>query len=402
MVTISDKKLQVSAGGVTVDYYTASVVSATDYYPGGMDMPGRQYNNETGYRYGFNGKEKDNKDGVIQYDYGFRIYDPRLVRFKSVDPLSGKYPYYTPYQFAGNKPIWCIDLDGLEDIPTNGGSYWSVERLKQVAMNDVFYKEKAAMGQRVILNLSYVAIANDDYNKRQTHKKEIVLNEGTVGSNISGVNLEGTYFEDGRVGAWGMPNYIMTYSPNVGTVLPPETQPQNPPNPPIEDGGGIPPNTGKLKTVTETQTHTHTHTHHHNRYVRASLDWVPATSTLGPSGSIVLDNVAGNAPNGPMPSRSPGERRNQSSIVTITLRTTNLQPGFGGRNDAERRAELRRQLRSRGIPNRNIMFNPTQYGQDPATMRGNVNQVIFNTRTTTTTNTTTTTTTTTTKTVKDD
>ena len=79
-------------------------------------MPGRQYNTTDGYRYGFNGKEKDNKDGVVQYDYGFRIYDPRLVRFKSVDPLSKSYPWYTPYQFAGNKPIACIDLDGLEEL----------------------------------------------------------------------------------------------------------------------------------------------------------------------------------------------------------------------------------------------------------------------------------------------
>ena len=79
-----------------------------------MDMPGRQISSTHGYRYGFNGKEKD-KEGPVQYDYGFRIYDPRLVRFKSVDPcLTFSYPYYTPYQFAGNIPIAAIDLDGLE------------------------------------------------------------------------------------------------------------------------------------------------------------------------------------------------------------------------------------------------------------------------------------------------
>ncbi len=77
-------------------------------------MPDRQYSATTGYRYGFNGKEKDT-EGPVQYDYGFRIYDPRLVRFKSVDPLTNSYPWYTPYQFAGNKMINCIDVDGLED-----------------------------------------------------------------------------------------------------------------------------------------------------------------------------------------------------------------------------------------------------------------------------------------------
>lgn len=76
-------------------------------------MPGRQYNATNGYRYGFNGKEKDT-EGPVQYDYGFRIYDPRLVRFKSVDPLSPSYPMLTPYQFASNRPTQAIDLDGLE------------------------------------------------------------------------------------------------------------------------------------------------------------------------------------------------------------------------------------------------------------------------------------------------
>jgi len=32
-----------------------------------------------------------------------------------VDPLAGKYAYYTPYQYAGNKPINKIDIDGLEE-----------------------------------------------------------------------------------------------------------------------------------------------------------------------------------------------------------------------------------------------------------------------------------------------
>jgi hypothetical protein len=43
-----------------------------------------------------------------------RIYDPRLGRFLSVDPLTGSYPELTPYQFASNTPIESIDLDGLE------------------------------------------------------------------------------------------------------------------------------------------------------------------------------------------------------------------------------------------------------------------------------------------------
>lgn len=83
-----------------------------------MLMPNRTYTAPNAdYSFGFNGKEMDNEvsgEGN-QYDYGFRIYNSRIGKFLSVDPLFKSYPWYTPYQFAGNKPIRFIDLDGLEE-----------------------------------------------------------------------------------------------------------------------------------------------------------------------------------------------------------------------------------------------------------------------------------------------
>ncbi|MEL6972951.1 MAG: RHS repeat-associated core domain-containing protein, partial [Bacteroidota bacterium] len=89
--------------------------------PFGLRMQDRQFEWQfDNYRFGFNGKERD-KDGEwgaqTHYDYGFRIYNPSIARFLSVDPLAPDYPWYTPYQFAGNKPIAFIDLDGLEEFP---------------------------------------------------------------------------------------------------------------------------------------------------------------------------------------------------------------------------------------------------------------------------------------------
>jgi RHS repeat-associated protein len=81
-------------------------------------------NNGQTYRFGFNGKENDNgvKGLGNQQDYGMRIYDPRVGRFLSVDPLTKNYPWYTPYQFAGNSPIANIDLDGAEPRPAGKGT----------------------------------------------------------------------------------------------------------------------------------------------------------------------------------------------------------------------------------------------------------------------------------------
>jgi hypothetical protein len=62
LATISDTRLGIdgNSDGV-IDYYEAEVLSQQDYYPFGMQMPGREYNTAGSYRYGFNGKEKDNE-----------------------------------------------------------------------------------------------------------------------------------------------------------------------------------------------------------------------------------------------------------------------------------------------------------------------------------------------------
>jgi len=135
------------------EYYEATVVSAVDYYPFGSAMAGRKYNQGT-YRYGFNGKEEDSEWGsqMIQ-DYGFRIYNPTIGKFLSMDPLTNSYPWYTPYQFAGNKVIQAIDLDGLEEYTLviyspiisnkllkaiNDGDILEQRRLTYWALNNTF------------------------------------------------------------------------------------------------------------------------------------------------------------------------------------------------------------------------------------------------------------------------
>jgi RHS repeat-associated protein len=79
-------------------------------------MPGRTYIAGDKYRYGFNGKENDSETSSGTMDFGTRVYDSRIGRFFSVDPLRYSFPWYSPYQFAGNSPIVNIDLDGLENI----------------------------------------------------------------------------------------------------------------------------------------------------------------------------------------------------------------------------------------------------------------------------------------------
>ena len=110
LAVVSDKKIPNGDGT-----YRADIVAASDYYPFGSIMPERSYKSNS-YRYGFNGVEKDDeiKGEGNSYSFTLRIYDSRLGRFLSSDPLSSSYPWNSTYAFAENDPINFIDLEGGE------------------------------------------------------------------------------------------------------------------------------------------------------------------------------------------------------------------------------------------------------------------------------------------------
>ncbi len=94
-VTVSDRKAPYTAG---VKYsYTANLLCKADYYPFGMQMV-RRTTNTGGYRYGFQGLEKDDeiKGEGNSINYKYRMHDPRVGRFFAVDPLAGKFAWNSP------------------------------------------------------------------------------------------------------------------------------------------------------------------------------------------------------------------------------------------------------------------------------------------------------------------
>jgi RHS repeat-associated protein len=87
-------------------------------------MPDMYSTSSANYRFGFNGMIRD--DDVKEkystttktegtgnsYDFGARMYDPRVGRWLAKDPLSGKFPDISPYSFSFNDPIIFKDPDG--------------------------------------------------------------------------------------------------------------------------------------------------------------------------------------------------------------------------------------------------------------------------------------------------
>gem|GEM_PF-3848058 len=98
-----------------------------------MLMPGRHAN--TGdYRYGFQGQEMDDevKGEGNSVNFKYRMHDPRVGRFFARDPLASQYPFYSPYQFSGNRLIDMVELEGLE--PSEPGNEEGEKRIaKRVA-----------------------------------------------------------------------------------------------------------------------------------------------------------------------------------------------------------------------------------------------------------------------------
>ena len=104
----------------STDEFVALIADATNTTTTNSSGTGNGSNVVSGYRYGFNGKEEDKDINEGTLDFGARICDVRLGgRFFSIDPYSSKYPFESPYSFAGNSPIIAIDKDGKFPIWTH-------------------------------------------------------------------------------------------------------------------------------------------------------------------------------------------------------------------------------------------------------------------------------------------
>lgn len=102
---VSNVRAVVSSPSTT---QSLELLSATDYYPGGMEMYGRT-NALENYRFGYQGEfaEKDGETGYDQFE--LRLYDKRIGRWLVPDPFQ---QFWSPYLNVANNPITGIDPTG--------------------------------------------------------------------------------------------------------------------------------------------------------------------------------------------------------------------------------------------------------------------------------------------------
>jgi RHS repeat-associated protein len=145
---------------------------------------------ENGYRFGFNGMEKDDEvKGVGNwYNYGLRSYDPRIGRPTSIDPLTKQFPELSPYQFYHNNPIRNVDLDGAEGLPN--------EIFNAAARAGKTVLQKATdyvIGKVVDITIDYAAEKTAEKIKEKTtpEQQQVI---GLTGCFILGVGDEHKYY----------------------------------------------------------------------------------------------------------------------------------------------------------------------------------------------------------------
>jgi RHS repeat-associated protein len=226
LVTISDKKLQHSTDGSTVDYYSADAISANDYYAFGSPMPGRTMNT-AGYRYGFNGKENDDEIKGTGSSYGaeFWEYDPRIGRRWNRDPITKISE--SPYSALGNSPTILFDPSGADTInitrttttkkmPTikSGLDNLPSKRIPDIVSTSVSVGIKAAEGDNVF-NITDINITIDENGneKGTTATSTLNLNDVQTFYRTGGHNAKG-YLDDRYALAANAPTWLLQYYAN--------------------------------------------------------------------------------------------------------------------------------------------------------------------------------------------
>lgn len=115
--------------------------------------------------YTFSGKERDEETGYSYF--GQRFYDSELSFWLSVDPMRGKYPQFTPYNYCENNPMKIVDPNG-----TNGVKIID-KRSKTITVKANYYVTSSSPYE-------YTHYSTTDIEKMQSNINDILNSQGYI------------------------------------------------------------------------------------------------------------------------------------------------------------------------------------------------------------------------------
>ena len=147
-VMVSDKN-----GNNKIDPNT-EITQVNHYYAFGMNQDGPWLaGNKGDNKYQYNGKEFNDDFGLDLVDYSKRWYDPSIARFISVDGLAENFPHNGMYNYAENRPVNGVDLDGLEWV------YYQNAGINHIDVNVAFSYVGQTLSQKEFANYKNVIAA---------------------------------------------------------------------------------------------------------------------------------------------------------------------------------------------------------------------------------------------------
>ncbi len=100
---------------------TSEIREENNYYPFGLKHKG--YNvvqNGRDHKFEFQGQEYTEDLGLNLQEFKYRMHDPSIGRFIQIDPLAEDYAYNGTYNFAENRVIEGLEIEGLETFAIHG------------------------------------------------------------------------------------------------------------------------------------------------------------------------------------------------------------------------------------------------------------------------------------------
>jgi RHS repeat-associated protein len=170
---------------------TITLVQSTDYYAFGLEFS-TKYDNFSGNKYLYNGKELQDGLSLDWFDYGARMYDPQIGRWTTPDPMAEKARRWSPYNYTMNNPMRFIDPDGMEVIETAfSTTYTGEDAVNELRILQEQYNSSASDPWSSQYPFTVHQKANENGINRKGESKDPVekklmdleldaLNEGTV------------------------------------------------------------------------------------------------------------------------------------------------------------------------------------------------------------------------------
>ena len=245
---------------VTNGYYLGSIATITDkngsilqtnrYLSGGLPQTAMTVNDRFIDNHLYCSMQYTGTHSMGFYDNTARIYDAILTRFTTQDPLSEKYPDFSPYASRANNPMKYVDNDGSEVKPLGNEELEMIRntlpkytrnyvQLYENGMIDFLLLNSCPENNMNIINLKLLVNSNTVVEVRLSNNFSYVDQNGTKGTaemkyysfdpkydlesdkDLSGETITGTSTgENGFLGKTLFPdNYGFQNSPNKNIIV---------------------------------------------------------------------------------------------------------------------------------------------------------------------------------------